>query len=130
MIDKDYSMKKAKELATKIGDPEDKLRHIASYDQNNKKHILYQLDHYQWKDIKTIDEIANSVDRIDKIVHSDDELPYSTMLLIFRQAFMGVKKLSIIDHDIDTKIVDQYINRLENIYQNLVDKNNVQSMND
>ncbi len=130
MLDDVYSRKKTKELAKTIGDPEAKLRSIASVDRQNANTIKFQLDQDQWKDIKTTEEVARRVDRIEELVNSEEEIVYYQMLLLFRRAFMGVAKLSILDPQIDNEVVDEYVRRLEDIHQKMERKQSILLMRD
>jgi len=130
MFDNDYSRIKILELAKKIGDPEIKLLHLASVDRINGKMIKFQIDHDQWRDIKTTEEVARRVDRIEEIVNSDEDFEYYQMLLLFRKAFLGVMKLSIINPEISTEIVDQYVQRLEDVQYKIDDRHNIMMMRD
>ena len=130
MIDNEYSRKKTMELAKKIGDPENKLLHLASVDRINGKMIKFQIDHDQWRDIKTTEEITRRVERIEEIANSDEDVEYYQMLLLFRKAFMGVKKLSIINPEICTEIVDQYVQRLEDVQHKIDRKHDIMMMMD
>ena len=130
MLGDEYSRKKTMELAKKIGNPEIKHLHLASVDRVNGKMIKFQIDHDQWRDIKTTEEVARRVERIEEIVNSDEDVEYYQMLLFFRRALMGVTKLSIIDPEISTEIVDQYVQRLEDAYHKIDDRYNIMMMRD
>ena len=128
MIEENYSQKKTKELESKIGNPEVLLSRLASMDSSITQQVQFELDHYKWRDINSIEDAVQWITRLEEVVTSDEFVFYDQMLMIFRRAFMSVQKLSVLDPHIESTVVDSYVAKLGELFDKMNEKNSIQSM--
>lgn len=130
-MDNHYSIVKAKEFEEKKYKPYDYLCFLATRESKSISSIIKrELEQNQWKNIKTMEEIEQRIKRLEEVVYSENDIEYYQMLLLFYRAFVGIKKISIINPNISDSDVDNYFIKLGKIYDEINSKWNLQMMQD